>query len=457
MKFQCSGVFPQKRLLIHCPGPPILKHYHFISILFYPAETTLAFPPPSGARVDLPALTCLKYRGTSKFLDSLVARIDAPRLKDIDTTFSSQPTMDASQLGRFICRIEMQLSLDRANVKLSGRAISISFTGSTPLRLQIPCKPLDWQLSSMAQMCDQCSPFLFRVNNLGINTTISSSGQDDVDGEQWLALFRAFHSARTFWVTGELTTDILCAFGKADGEHANVLPALRHLRVGSPLAMYGPSWDAVRSFLAARWISSHPVRINAPSYLCHICRGTFEEKEELRSHLVLSHLYRIVCSYCGDLERIQLLAYEELLREHIASKHLNVSPTDMLRASDLFELFTKLKPSVSPDETGTSTDADTDANPDANPDADTDVDTDVDMMPILTPILVVQMSMPISNSNVCWIERGDSEVWLEYPVRMRRLMRSRPRPTCLNVFPCVFRPFCRYSASLIWTNYFLNF
>jgi hypothetical protein len=349
---------------------------HFNSLL--PRRNHLGFPPPSGARVDLPALTCLKYRGTSKFLDSLVARIDAPRLKDIDTTFSSQPTMDASQLGRFICRIEMQLSLDRANVKLSGRAISISFTGSTPLRLQIPCKPLDWQLSSMAQMCDQCSPFLFRVNNLGINTTISSSGQDDVDGEQWLALFRAFHSARTFWVTGELTTDILCAFGKADGEHANVLPALRHLRVGSPLAMYGPSWDAVRSFLAARWISSHPVRINAPSYLCHICRGTFEEKEELRSHLVLSHLYRIVCSYCGDLERIQLLAYEELLREHIASKHLNVSPTDMLRASDLFELFTKLKPSVSPDETGTSTDADTDANPDANPDADTDVDTDVD-------------------------------------------------------------------------------
>jgi hypothetical protein len=33
------------------------------------------------------------------YLDSLVARMDAPHLGDIDITFFAQPTIDASHLG----------------------------------------------------------------------------------------------------------------------------------------------------------------------------------------------------------------------------------------------------------------------------------------------------------------------------------------------------------------------
>src|SRR6266702_4449252 len=159
---------------------------HFLSLP--PRRNYLGLPPQLGERVVLPALTCLKYRGTSKYLDSLVARIDAPRLGEIEITFFSQPTMDASQLDRFIERIEMQTSLSQADVQTSAHIISISFTNSstsTPLQLQISCKQLDWQLSSMAQVCDQFSPFLSCVKNLSINTTKLSSGQGDVEGEQW--------------------------------------------------------------------------------------------------------------------------------------------------------------------------------------------------------------------------------------------------------------------------------
>ncbi|KAH9010344.1 hypothetical protein EDB83DRAFT_2557217 [Lactarius deliciosus] len=140
---------------------------HFLS--FPPRRNYLSLPPLSGERVLLPTLTFLKYRGTSKYLDSLVARIDAPGLGDIDITFFSQPTMDASQLGRFIERTGIQTSLSRADVQISADAISIFFFNSstpTPLRLRISCKQLDWQLSSMAQVCDQFSPFLFRVKLL---------------------------------------------------------------------------------------------------------------------------------------------------------------------------------------------------------------------------------------------------------------------------------------------------
>ncbi len=302
---------------------------HFISLP--PRRNYLSLPPPSWERVVLPALRCLKYRGTSKYMDSLVARIDAPRLGDIDITFFSQPTMDASQLGRFIERIEMQTSLSRADVLTSAHAISISFSNSstsTPLRLQISCKQLDWQLSCMAQVCDQFSPFLFRVNNLGINTTQSSSGQDDVDGEQWPELIRAFSGTRDFRVTGELITEILCALGPAGGGHttdSTILHALRRLRIENPMAVDEPWWDAAQLYITSRRLSGRPVELQA---LCHICNTSFTQQQEFKRHLVDKHAYRIVCSYCGGFECRP--ERNRLFRGHLTSKHPEVARNDAL-------------------------------------------------------------------------------------------------------------------------------
>ncbi|KAH9000189.1 hypothetical protein EDB92DRAFT_474237 [Lactarius akahatsu] len=152
---------------------------HFLSL---PSRREyLNSPPPPEGHAVLPTLKCLKYRGTSKYLDDL--RIDAPRLEDIGITFFSQPTMDASQLGRFIERIEMQTSLCRADVQTSARAISICLSNAgARLNLQISCEQLDWQLSSMAQICDHFSPFLSRVENLGIFMAQSSTVQRHVQG-----------------------------------------------------------------------------------------------------------------------------------------------------------------------------------------------------------------------------------------------------------------------------------
>jgi hypothetical protein len=157
-----------------------------------------------------------------------VARIDAPHLEDIEITLFSQPTMDASQLGRFIERIEMQTVAQPSGIKTSAHAISIFFSNSstsTPLRLQISCKQLDWQLSCMAQVCDQFSPFLFRVEQLRINTTQPSSGQDDVAGEQWLELVRSFRAQETFrWLANSQQTS--CVLGSSRWVAHNLSPCL---------------------------------------------------------------------------------------------------------------------------------------------------------------------------------------------------------------------------------------
>ena len=293
---------------------------HFLSLP--PRRKYLALPPPPGERIILLALTHLKYRGSSKYLDSLVARIDAPHLEDFNITFFNQPTMDASQLGRFIERTEMVTSLGQAEFQISMHAISISFTNpsaSTPLRLRIPCKQLDWQLSSMAQICDRFSSFLFRVKTLSINTNQSESGPVDVNmrGGQGLELFRSFHGTRNLLVVGELTTDLLCALRPTDESHTTntiVLPALRHLRVQNPIpSIDEPFWDITQSLIDSRRLS---VELDL---LCHICKTRFTEQEELRRHLVLTHEYQMVCSYCGNFQC--KLGYTQLFREHLNSSH----------------------------------------------------------------------------------------------------------------------------------------
>ncbi|KAI9454567.1 hypothetical protein BJY52DRAFT_720687 [Lactarius psammicola] len=242
---------------------------HFLSLP--PRRNYLGLPPPPRPtdRVFLPVLTRFKYRGISKYLDSLVARIDAPCLKDIDITFFSQPTLDAAQLGLFINRIETRSSPLRADIISSGGTISIIFTqpgALTRFRLRIPCEQLDWQLSSISQICDHFYSFLFSVEDLGIETIGPSSMPDDMDDKHWLRLIHSFDGAKDFRVVGELAADILRALRPANKGHKPVLPTLRNLHVRGPTSVQVPLRVSVISFVAQRQLSGHPVRVHAGGF-----------------------------------------------------------------------------------------------------------------------------------------------------------------------------------------------
>ena len=300
-----SGYFSPEALANALSGVTNLRilSLHFLS--FPSRRQYLSLPPPSEERVVLPALTCFKYRGTGKYLDSFVARIDAHRLGDFDITIFSQPTMDASQLGRFIGRIEMQTRHNRAEVRISEDTISVTFldqSAAIPLRLRIPCKRLDLQLSSMAQICHHFSPFIFHVEYL----RISSSREPHVEGmtgEQWPELIRAFSGAKDFHLAGAHVTDILCALCPIDGGHTaeTVLPTLSYLHVAELMSVNMPLWDATESFLASRLLAGRPVELYGPwdDMYCHICDVGFPRQQGLKRHLVDKHSFRI---YCGDFE-----------------------------------------------------------------------------------------------------------------------------------------------------------
>ncbi|KAH9006661.1 hypothetical protein EDB83DRAFT_730001 [Lactarius deliciosus] len=236
---------------------------HFLSLPL--RRNYLGLPPPPGDRVVLPALTRLKYRGIGKYLDNLVARIDAPRLEGIDITFFNQPTLDALQLGLFINRTETWEPPLRARIISSEDAISISISFTQPvafeqLRLHISCERLDWQLSSIAQICDHFSSSLSSVEELNIETDGPLNVPDDMDDEQWLRLVRTFDGTKDLHLPGKLATDILHALCPGD-EHNIVFPSLRNLYVQEPTSTQGPLQDSVESFVTQRRLSNHPVQI----------------------------------------------------------------------------------------------------------------------------------------------------------------------------------------------------
>ena len=151
---------------------------HFLSPTSRPSHIGI-FPPP-GARVFLPALTRLKFRGTSEYLNSLVTRIRTPRLLDIEVWFFNQLVFHISQLAHFVDQI-MQKSSCRADIQSSRHAISIIFSQPelhARFVLQVYCEQLDWQLSSMAQICGQLSSsgFLCKAGDLRIDTTRPLTG-----------------------------------------------------------------------------------------------------------------------------------------------------------------------------------------------------------------------------------------------------------------------------------------
>ena len=153
---------------------------------------------PALTRIILPALTYFDFKGVTEYLEDFMARIDVPLLEYISITFFNQLVFDILQLPKFLCRTEMLTVLDQAEVAFNEGSISVELfpkrrTVDPPIvTLKISCRQLDWQLSSLVQVCNQALPTLSTVEcfKLGPNFYCPRlrSGQDDVENTQWLEL-----------------------------------------------------------------------------------------------------------------------------------------------------------------------------------------------------------------------------------------------------------------------------
>ncbi|KAH9985879.1 hypothetical protein BJV74DRAFT_952038 [Russula compacta] len=221
--------------------------------------------PPPRTRAVLPALFCFEFKGTSEYLEGLVARIPIPLLNRLKTTFSMDLIFDIPQLHNFISRAQSLKSLNPAEVEFDPSTIMISLGSPTHVRLGVRCEEPDWQIALMAQISSQLLPLISHVEQLdiGMRASLEAVRGNGMDSTQWLELFSTFTGVQSLHVSEELRPLVAHVFLKElTGESAaQVLPALHSLFFDGS-SPSGSIREDIQAFVTARQDSTHPVDIN---------------------------------------------------------------------------------------------------------------------------------------------------------------------------------------------------
>jgi hypothetical protein len=135
------------------------------------------------------------------------------------------------------------------------------------LTSKISCRGVDWQVSSVAQICNQLSEsFISGIERLFIEDStrvmFSTTFQDVMDETPWLELFHSFAAVRTLYISQPIYPDIVSALRELSGETATeVLPALDNLYLQAGSRFRSEQKD-IEPFIIARQRSGHPVSIH---------------------------------------------------------------------------------------------------------------------------------------------------------------------------------------------------
>ena len=226
--------------------------------------------PPPRTRTLLPVLTELFFEGVSEYLEDFLARIDGPLLDKLDIAFFHQLKFDTPQITQFISRAPNFNTCNEARVEFSNWGVYITFPQIFygGLILNVSCRPSDWQLSCLAQVCSSSFPraLLPAVERLYILEAglTQLDWQDDIENGQWLELLHSFTAVTGLYISREFAPRIAPSLQELVGERVTeVLPALRTLYFEGPGSLpSGPVQEAIGQFVAARQLVSHPVAVS---------------------------------------------------------------------------------------------------------------------------------------------------------------------------------------------------
>ena len=222
-------------------------------------------PPPT--RSVLPNLNYFQFKGDSEYLEVVVAHIDAPRLFDLTTTLFNDIIFDTPQLTQFISRTPIVEALEKAHVTFDGTAAAVQLSSLTGkydrLVVEIPCKELDWQVSSMEQICTSCLPPLPTLDlHIDGNPRYRQHWQGDVDNVLWVRLLHPFTFVKNLYLTEEIAQRIVPALQDLVGVRATeVLPTLENIILEEGQRS-GPVQEGIQQVVAVRQAAGHPIAVS---------------------------------------------------------------------------------------------------------------------------------------------------------------------------------------------------
>jgi hypothetical protein len=198
-------------------------------------------------------------------LDDLVAHIDAPLLVNSRTSFFNDIVFYMPQFFRFICHSPLK-ALEEAHVTFDGvtAAVELKSASHGVLIVDISCRELDWQVSSLEQVCTSCLPPVSTLEDLYIKEGSSSRAhwQDNFENAVWLELLHPFSAVKNLYLSEEFALRIVPALQEPDGGRATeVLPTLQNIFLEG-LKLSGSIQEGIGEFVAMRQLTSHPIVVS---------------------------------------------------------------------------------------------------------------------------------------------------------------------------------------------------
>ena len=228
--------------------------------------------PPPLTRITLPALTLFRFYGVSEYIEYFVSLIDVPLLRHVNITFFNQLVFDTPHLHAFFARTNMFKAHKRAAMVFDKHGVYFKlgpggFLWQFSCTLRISCTKLDWQLSSMAQVCGSSSPPFSTLERLDIREDSFPphwQDEEDVEDTQWLDLLRPFVALKDLHLVKDLARLVAPALRELAnrGSVTEVLPTLQNLVIDG-IQPSSRTQEAVLQFVSARQLSAHPVAVHS--------------------------------------------------------------------------------------------------------------------------------------------------------------------------------------------------
>ena len=228
-------------------------------------------------RSVLPILTKLSFKGVSEYLEDLLTGIDAPQLNSFSINFFNDIVFDTPELIRFISQTPVSSALEIVHIVLEdGTAATAHATfrpkihGHVGFEVSILCEGLDWQLSSLEQVCTSCLPFLSTLGDLYILDRIpefSPPVQDIVENRVlWLELLHPFTAVKNLYLSEQIALRIGPALQElVEGRATEVFPTLENIFLQRlNLKSSGRAPEGIGLFVAARQSASHHPIVISP-------------------------------------------------------------------------------------------------------------------------------------------------------------------------------------------------
>jgi len=228
--------------------------------------------PPPLTRVVIPNLIYLYFLGDIEYFEDILSQIETPVLNESHFCFFNQLVFDTPLLGHFIRRTEIFMTTHRIRVEFSSLHVEVTLLGqkemanndSKALLLRIHCKPLDWQLSAVAQVLKSSFSSLPTLESLEIKVPCKGQ-QGEIEVIQWLEFLHPFTFVKeTALETKDSVRFVALALQELAGERATeVLPSLQNLSLRAYRRQpSGPAREAIKQFIAARQLYGHPVTVH---------------------------------------------------------------------------------------------------------------------------------------------------------------------------------------------------